>query len=110
MRFLVITAILFFQFNYSQTYYGYKSRDTNTNVDMARITNEFSNSIKSYVAKREAEARKLGWSSAAEMDAARRANNRKLRHERKMRRIEYRINKKKRKAELRRIKKKKTIK
>ena len=59
---------------------------------------------------REKTARELGWSSAAEMDAARKKKKKQLRNERKIRALEYRINKRKRNAELRRIKKEERLK
>ena len=59
---------------------------------------------------REKTARELGWSSTAEMDAARKKKKKQLRTERKIRALEYRINKRKRNAELRRIKKEERLK
>ena len=79
-----------------RTGYGYVRSDrANNQVNWAEIGREASNRIMKISRDREKAARELGWSSAAEMDAARRANNRKLRYERRMRKIQYKINKKK---------------
>lgn len=104
-----LIAILSIQLSFSQSYYGYVKRD-NPGVDISKITQEFADDLKAYANSREKAARDLGWSSAAEMNAARRRNMKKLRNERKMRALQYRINKKKKKAELRRIKKENRLK
>ena len=59
---------------------------------------------------REKAAREFGWSSYAEMAAARKKKNKQLRNERKMQELEHRVNKRKRNAELRRIKKEERLK
>jgi hypothetical protein len=93
------------------TGYGYVKRDiANNQVNYAEIAKNATDRIKRAVNARERAARDLGWSSAAEMDAARRKHMTKLRNERKMRALQYRINKKKKKAELRRIKKENRLK
>ena len=106
---IFLIAILSIQLSFSQSYYGYERRE-NTGVDMSKITQKVADDLKAYANSREKAARDLGWSSAAEMDAARRKNRTKLRNERKMRALQYRINKKKKKAELRRIKKENRLK
>ena len=92
------------------TGYGYVRDKNPTQVNYAEIAKNATDRIKRAVNARERAARDLGWSSAAEMDAARRKNMTKLRNERKMRALQYRINKKKKKAELRRIKKENRLK
>ena len=113
-KILLVLLITFFTtlsaFSQS-TGYGYVKRDIAKNqVNWAEIGKEASNKIMKISNDRERAARDLGWSSAAEMDAARRKHMTKLRNERKMRALQYRINKKKKKAELRRIKKENRLK
>ena len=54
---------------------------------------------------REKTARELGWSSAAEMDAARKKKKKQLRVERKMRELKNRLEKKRIRKDLRDYKK-----
>ena len=113
-KILLVLLITFFTtlsaFSQS-TGYGYVKRDiANNQVNYAEIAKNATDRIKRAVNARERAARDLGWSSAAEMDAARRKHMTKLRNERKMRALQYRINKKKKKAELRRIKKENRLK
>ena len=82
---------------------------------MSKLTKEYRNNIQRDLDEfeftklkdriREETARKLGWSSYAEMAAARKKKKKQLRNERKMEELEHRVNKRKKNAELRRIKK-----
>ena len=105
-----LIVILSTQYAIGQVGYGYVRDKNPTQVNYAEIAKNATDRIKRAVNARERAARDLGWSSAAEMDAARRKHMTKLRNERKMRALQYRINKKKKKAELRRIKKENRLK
>jgi hypothetical protein len=62
------------------------------------------------VRAKEKVAKELGWSSYDEMVAARKKKEKDLRNERKIQRVQNRIIKRKRNAELRRIKKEERLK
>jgi len=74
--------------------YGYVRSDASSQIDYSKISKDFINDINDVVAKREAQARALGWSSAAEMDRARKANKRKIRADKKRRKRERKLRKK----------------
>ena len=76
-----------------KTYAGYVQRDASTQVDYSKIGKDLSNSLMDAAAKRESQARALGWSSAAEMDRARRANKLKIKAEKKRRKRERKLQK-----------------
>tara|TARA_X000000950_G_C13892492_1_gene651444 strand:- start:125 stop:481 length:357 start_codon:yes stop_codon:yes gene_type:complete len=107
---VLIITIFSIQLTLSQVGYGYVRDEKPTQVDWSKVSKNFSESLKQARYERERAARELGWSSAAEMDAARRRQMTKLRNERKMRALRYRIEKRKKKAELRRIKKENKLK
>ena len=73
--------------------YGYVRSDASTQVDYSKIAKDLSNSLMDASAKRESQARALGWSSAAEMDRARRANNLRIKAEKKRRKRERKLQK-----------------
>jgi len=76
-----------------KTYYGYVPRNGSDQVDYAKIGKDLSNSLMDAAAKRESQARALGWSSAAEMDRARRANKLRIKAEKKRRKRERKLQK-----------------
>ena len=115
-----LITFLTVQLTFSQICYGCTG-DKRANIDdWTKMAKEFRNNEQRSLDEsefdkvrdrvREKAARKLGWSSYAEMAAARKKKKKQLRNERKMRELEYRINKRKRNAELRRIKKEERIK
>ena len=115
-----LITVLTIQLTFSQIGYGYTG-DKRANIDdWSKMVKEYRNNEQRALDEsefdklidrvREKAARELGWSSAAEMDAARKKKKKQLRNERKIRALEYRINKRKRNAELRRIKKEERIK
>ena len=110
-----LITFLTIQFTFSQIGYGYTG-DKKANIDdLSKLTKEYRNNIQRDLDEfeftklkdriREETARKLGWSSYAEMAAARKKKKKQLRNERKMEELEHRVNKRKKNAELRRIKK-----
>ena len=110
-----LITFLTIQFTFSQIGYGYTG-DKKANIDdLSKLTKEYRNNIQRDLDEfeftklkdriREETARKLGWSSYAEMAAARKKKKKQLKHERKMEELEHRVNKRKKNAELRRIKK-----
>ena len=115
-----LITVLTIQLTFSQISYGYTG-DKRANIDdWSKMVKEYRNNEqraldesefdKLTAGAREKAARKLGWSSYAEMAAARKKKKKQLRNERKMQELEHRINKRKRNAELRRIKKEERIK
>ena len=115
-----LITVLTIQLTFSQISYGYTG-DKRANIDdWSKMVKEYRNNEQRALdesefdkltdAAREKAARKLGWSSYAEMAAARKKKKKQLRNERKMQELEHRINKRKRNAELRRIKKEERIK
>ena len=110
-----LITFLTIQFTFSQIGYGYTG-DKKANIDdLSKLTKEYRNNIQRDLDEfeftklkdriREETARKLGWLSYAEMAAARKKKKKQLRNERKMEELEHRVNKRKKNAELRRIKK-----
>ncbi len=75
------------------TGFGYVRDDAPNVVDYSKIAKDLSNSLMDASAKRESQARALGWSSAAEMDGARRANNLRIKAEKKRRKRERKLQK-----------------
>ena len=115
-----LITVLTIQLTFSQIGYGYTG-DKRANIDdWSKMVKEYRNNEQRALDEsefdklidrvREKTARELGWSSTAEMDAARKKKKKQLRNERKIRALEYRINKRKRNAELRRIKKEERLK
>ena len=115
-----LITFLTIQLTFSQIGYGYTG-DKRANIDdWSKMVKEYRNNEQRALdesefdkltdSAREKAARKLGWSSYAEMAAARKKKKKQLRNERKMQELEHRINKRKRNAELRRIKKEERIK
>ena len=115
-----LITVLTIQLTFSQIGYGYTG-DKRANIDdWSKMVKEYRNNEQRALDEsefdklidrvREKTARKLGWSSYAEMDAARKKKKKQLRNERKMQELEHRINKRKRNAELRRIKKEERLK
>ena len=115
-----LITVLTIQLTFSQISYGYTG-DKRANIDdWSKMVKEYRNNEQRALDEsefdkltdraRENAARKLGWSSYAEMVAARKKKKKQLRNERKMQELEHRINKRKRNAELRRIKKEERIK
>ena len=115
-----LITVLTIQLTFSQIGYGYTG-DKRANIDdWSKMVKEYRNNEQRALdesefdkltdSAREKAARKLGWSSYAEMAAARKKKKKQLRNERKMQELEHRINKRKRNAELRRIKKEERLK
>ena len=64
------------------TYYRYAPRKVETSqVNYAKVGKDVNNAINNALERREAQARALGWSSAAEMDAARKEEKRIIKRE-----------------------------
>ena len=119
---LSVLLITFFtsQLTFGQIGYGYTG-DKRANIDdWSKMVKEYRNNGQRALDEskfdkltdrvREKVARELGWSSYAEMVIARKKKKKDLRNERKTQRIEDRIIKRKRNAELRRIKKEERLK
>jgi hypothetical protein len=115
-----LITVLTIQLTFSQIGYGYTG-DKRANIDdWSKMVKEYRNNEQRALDEsefdkltdrtREKAARKLGWSSYAEMAAARKKKKKQLRNERKMQELKHRINKRKRNAELRRIKKEERLK
>ena len=117
----VILSLLFIgQFTFGQIGYGYTG-DKRANIDdWSKMVKEYRNNGQRALDEskfdkltdrvREKVARELGWSSYAEMVIARKEKRKHLRNERKIQRVEQRIIKRKKNAELRRIKKEERLK
>ena len=119
---LSVLLITFFtsQLTFGQIGYGYTG-DKRANIDdWSKMVKEYRNNGQRALDEskfdkltdrvREKVARELGWSSYAEMVIARKEKRKHLRNERKIQRVEQRIIKRKRNAELRRIKKEEWLK
>ena len=119
---LSVLLITFFttQLTFGQIGYGYTG-DKRANIDdWSKMVKEYRNNGQRALDEsefdkltgglREKVARELGWSSYAEMVIARKKKRKNLRNERKIQRVENRIIKRKRNAELRRIKKEERLK
>lgn len=64
------------------TGYGYVPRQVETSqVNYAKVGQDINNTLNNYLEQREAQARALGWSSAAEMDEARKEEKRRVKRE-----------------------------
>jgi hypothetical protein len=62
--------------------YGYVPRKVETSqVNYAKVGKDLNNAINNALERREEQARALGWSSAAEMDAARKEEKRRIKRE-----------------------------
>jgi len=108
------------QLTFGQIGYGYTG-DKRANIDdWSKMVKEYRNNgqraldesefDKLTVRVKEKVAKELGWSSYDEMVAARKKKEKDLRNEKKIKRVQNRINKRKRNAELRRIKKEERLK
>ena len=108
------------QLTFGQIGYGYTG-DKRANIDdWSKMVKEYRNNGQRALDEskfdkltdrvREKVARELGWSSYTEMVIARKEKRKHLRNERKIQRVEQRIIKRKRNAELRRIKKEERLK
>ena len=108
------------QLTFGQIGYGYTG-DKRANIDdWSKMVKEYRNNGQRALDEskfdkltdrvREKVARELGWASYAEMVIARKEKRKHLRNERKIQRVEQRIIKRKRNAELRRIKKEERLK
>ena len=119
---LLFLFISFFttQLTFGQIGYGYTG-DKRANIDdWSKMVKEYRNNgqraldesefDKLTVRAKEKVAKELGWSSYDEMVAARKKKEKDLRNERKIQRVQNRIIKRKRNAELRRIKKEERLK
>ncbi len=119
---LLFLFISFFtsQLTFGQIGYGYTG-DKRANIDdWSKMVKEYRNNgqraldesefDKLTVRAKEKVAKELGWSSYDEMVAARKKKEKDLRNEKKIKRVQNRINKRKRNAELRRIKKEERLK
>ena len=119
---LSVLLITFFttQLTFGQIGYGYTG-DKRANIDdWSKMVKEYRNNGQRALDEsefdkltgglREKVARELGWSSYAEMVIARKKKRKNLRNEKKIQRVENRIIKRKRNAELRRIKKEERLK
>ena len=119
---LSVLLITFFtsQLTFGQIGYGYTG-DKRANIDdWSKMVKEYRNNGQRALDEskfdkltdrvREKVARELGWSSYAEMVIARKEKRKHLRNERKIQRVEQRIIKRKRNAELRIIKKEERLK
>ena len=119
---LLFLFISFFtsQLTFGQIGYGYTG-DKRANIDdWSKMVKEYRNNgqraldesefDKLTVRAKEKVAKELGWSSYHEMVAARKKKEKDLRNEKKIKRVQNRIIKRKRNAELRRIKKEERLK
>ena len=117
---VLLITFLTTQLTFGQIGYGYTG-DKRANIDdWSKMVKEYRNNGQRALDEsefdkltgglREKVARELGWSSYAEMVIARKKKRKNLRNERKIQRVENRIIKRKRNAELRRIKKEERLK
>ena len=119
---LLFLFISFFttQLTFGQIGYGYTG-DKRANIDdWSKMVKEYRNNgqraldesefDKLTVRAKEKVAKELGWSSYDEMVSARKKKEKDLRNEKKIKRVQKRIIKRKRNAELRRIKKEERLK
>jgi Skp family chaperone for outer membrane proteins len=84
------------------TGYGYVPRNVETSqVNYAKVGQDINNTINNYLEQREANARALGWSSAAEMDAAIKEEKERIKREKKREKERKRENKEKEKVKRR---------
>jgi len=117
---VLLITFLTTQLTFGQIGYGYTG-DKRANIDdWSKMVKEYRNNGQRALDEsefdkltgglREKVARELGWSSYAEMVIARKKKRKNLRNEKKIQRVENRIIKRKRNAELRRIKKEERLK
>ena len=117
---VLLITFFTYQLTFGQIGYGYTG-DKRANIDdWSKMVKEYRNNGQRALDEskfdkltdrvREKVARELGWSSYAEMVIARKEKKKHLRNERKIQRVEQRIIKRKRNAELRRIKKEERLK
>jgi len=117
---VLLITFLTTQLTFGQIGYGYTG-DKRANIDdWSKMVKEYRNNGQRALDEsefdkltgglREKVARELGWSSYAEMVIARKKKRKNLRNEKKTQRVENRIIKRKRNAELRRIKKEERLK
>lgn len=66
------------------TNYKYAPRNNSTQVNYAKVGQDINNSLNNFLEQREANARALGWSSAAEMDAARKEEKMRIKKEKQI--------------------------
>ena len=110
-----LITVLTIQLTFSQISYGYTG-DKRANIDdWTKMAKEFRNNEQRDLDEsefdkvrdrvREKAARKLGWSSYAEMAAARKKKKKQLRAERKMRELKNRLEKRRIRKDLRDYKK-----
>lgn len=78
------------------------SKEQTSQVNYAKVGQDFNNALNNVLARREENARALGWSSAAEMDEARRAEKRRIRIEKALEREERKRFKREEKEERKR--------
>lgn len=88
------------------TNYKYAPRQSSSQVNYSKVSQDINNSINNFIEQREANARALGWSSAAEMDAARKEEKKRIKREKALEREEKRRIKKEEKALKREFEKK----
>lgn len=78
------------------------NRQESSQVNYAKVGQDFNNALNNVLAQREANARALGWSSAAEMDAARKEEKRRIKMEKALEREERKRFKREEKEERKR--------
>jgi hypothetical protein len=84
MKIQYLLILLTPYFSLSQTTaYKYAPRDKSAQVNYAKVSQDVNQSINNFLEQREANARALGWSSAAEMDAAIKAEKKRIKREKK---------------------------
>ncbi|CAN1536284.1 hypothetical protein MCEGE10_01580 [Flavobacteriaceae bacterium] len=88
------------------TGYGYVPRQVETSqVNYAKVGQDINNTVNDFLEQREAQARALGWSSAAEMDAARKEEKRRIKREKALEKERKKALKEKERREERKKKK-----
>ncbi len=110
-----LVSFLTVQFTFSQIGYGYTG-DKRANIDdWSKMVKEYRNNGQRGLDEsefdklidrvKEKTAKELGWSSAAEMAAARKKKKKQLRNERKIQELKDRLEKRKKRKDLREYKK-----
>jgi len=110
-----LVSFLTVQFTFSQIGYGYTG-DKRANIDdWSKMVKEYRNNGQRGLDEsefdklidrvKEKTAKELGWSSAAEMAAARKKKKKQLRNERKIQELKNRLEKRKKRKDLREYKK-----
>jgi len=106
-----LVSFLTVQFTFSQIGYGYTG-DKRANIDdWSKMVKEYRNNGQRGIDEsefdklidrvKEKTAKELGWSSAAEMAAARKKKKKQLRNERKIQELKNRLEKRKKRKDLR---------